>query len=321
MQAYYPEGILTDTPENTELTASLAGLEYAMANRKIVEGRAVLCDEDLTLHIDFGTCRGIMPADEVLLRRADEARKDIAVISRVGKPLSAMVTGFEKRGGETVALLSRRLAQEECRREYLSALRPGDLIRARVTHLEPFGAFLDIGCGIVSLLTVDCISVSRISHPRDRLWVGMDLTVAVKSIDPFSGRIYTTLRELLGTWQENAARFSVGQTVTGVLRSVEPYGIFVELAPNLAGLAEPHSEKHAADLRTQIGRGAAVYIKSILPERMKIKLVLIDTGFPPPRPKELSYFIDLPDTAHLSSWTFSPPESPKQIKTDFDAGI
>ncbi len=318
MHAYYPEGILSETQENSELTSSLTGLEFAMANRRVVEGRATLCDEDLTLHVDFGSCRGIMPPDEVLLRRADEARKDIAVISRVGKPLAAVVTGFEKRGGETVAVLSRRLAQQDCRREYLAELRPGDLIPARVTHLEPFGAFLDIGCGIVSLLTVDCISVSRISHPRDRLWVGMDLTVVVKSVDPLTGRIYTTLRELLGTWQENAARFAVGQTVTGVLRSVEPYGIFVELAPNLAGLAEAHSEKHALDIRAQIGRGAAVYIKNILPERMKIKLVLIDTGFPPPRPRELPYFITLANTVHLSRWQYSPPESAKKIEIDFD---
>lgn len=318
MQAYYPEGLLMEKTENVELTASLSGLEFAMQNKTVVEGRAVLCDENLTLHVDFGSCRGIMPPDEVLLRRADEARKDIAVISRVGKPICAVVTGFEKRGGETVALLSRRLAQENCRRAYLSALCPGDLIPARVTHLEPFGAFLDIGCGIVSLLTVDTISVSRISHPRDRLWVGMDLTVAVKSIDPVSGRIYTTLRELLGTWQENAAHFSIGQTVTGILRSVEPYGIFVELAPNLAGLAEPRNEKFASDLRAQIGRGAAVYIKSILPERMKIKLVLIDVGFPAPRPKELAYFVDPSAVTHLSRWVYSPPESPKQVFTNFE---
>lgn len=318
MQAYYPEGFLLETAENRELTGSLSGLEFAMQNRRIVEGRVTLCDEDLTLHVDFGVCRGILPADEVLLRRADEPRKDIAVISRVGKPVSVLVTGFEKRGGETVALLSRRLAQQECRREALANLRPGDLLRARVTHLEPFGAFLDIGCGIVSLLTVDTISVSRISHPRDRLWVGMDLTVAVKSIDPFSGRIYTTLRELLGTWQENVARFSVGQTVTGVLRSVESYGIFVELAPNLAGLAELHSEKQAADLRAQIGRGAAVYIKSILPERMKIKLVLIDVGFPAPRPRDLIYYID-PSVGRLSRWVYSPPACRKVVETDFEA--
>ena len=319
MQVYLPEGTLLATPENRELTATVAGLERAISTRRVVEGMATLCDEDLTLHVDLGGIPGVIPAEEVLLRRSDEARKDIAVISRVGKAVAARVVALEHRSSGTVAVLSRRLAQEDCRREFLSHLRPGDLIPARVTHLEPFGAFLDIGCGMVSLLSVDCISVSRISHPRDRLSVGMDLTVAVKSVDPFSGRIYTTLRELLGTWEENASRFSVGQTVTGILRSVEPYGAFIELAPNLAGLAEIHGEKHAVELRAQIGRGAAVYLKSILPERMKIKLVLIDSGFPAPRPKALPYFVDPVATLHLSAWVYSPRESKKLVETRFDA--
>lgn len=319
MQEYFPEGTLLETAENRELTSSLAGLERAMATRRVVEGVVVRCDEDLTLHVDLCGTHAVIAADEVLWHRADEVRKDIAVLSRVGKAVAARVVGFEHRGDETVAVLSRRLAQEDCRREYLSSLRAGDLIPARVTHLEPFGAFLDIGCGMVSLLSVDSISVSRISHPRDRLSVGMDLTVAVKSVDPLDGRIYATLRELLGTWKENASLFSVGQTVTGILRSVENYGVFVELAPNLAGLAEVHGEKHAAELRAQIGRGVSVYIKNILPERMKIKLVLIDSGFPAPKPKSPRYFIDCSSIAHLSSWVYSPPEARKLVETRFDA--
>ncbi len=47
------------------------------------------------------------------------------------------------------------------------------------------------------------------------------------------------MRELLGTWQENAARFRAGQTVTGVVRTVTDYGAFIALTPNLCGLAEP----------------------------------------------------------------------------------
>ena len=66
---------------------------------------------------------------------------------------------------------------------------------------------------LVSLLSVDCISVSRIDHPRARLYVGMELRVAVKMIDTAHSRLYVTLRELLGTWEQNVARFAVGETV------------------------------------------------------------------------------------------------------------
>jgi RecJ-like exonuclease len=61
----------------------------------------------------------------------------------------------------------------------------------------------------------------------------------------------------------------------GRVRSIESYGIFVELAPNLAGLAELRGNV-GTPVRTAVGDLAAIYIKSILPERMKVKLVIID---------------------------------------------
>ena len=80
-----------------------------------------------------------------------------------------------------------------------------------------------------------------------------------------------TLKELLGTWEENAALFSAGETVPGIIRSIETYGIFVELTPNLTGLAELKEG-------VSVNENAAVYIKSIIPERMKIKLVILDSS-------------------------------------------
>ena len=73
----------------------------------------------------------------------------------------------------------------------------------------------------------------------------------------------------VGVQREAEHLLEIGQTVAGVVRSVEDYGIFVELAPNLAGLAELKDGVVA-------GQTAAVYIKNIIPERMKIKLVIID---------------------------------------------
>jgi small subunit ribosomal protein S1 len=197
-------------------------------------------------------------------------------------------------------------------------LAAGDILTARVTHLEPFGAFVDIGCGVPSLLSVDCISVSRISHPRDRLACGMTIPVIVKCINRESERIYVTLRELLGTWEENAAAFDAGQTVTGIVRSVESYGVFVELAPNLAGLAEV-GEEEAAILRSKIGQSVAVYIKSILPERMKVKLVLIDACCSTPASRTpLHFFIDASETKHITRWRYSPSRSPRMIESVFE---
>ena len=318
IDSYKPEGALYFSPENQAALATLSGLERAMQNGTVVEGIATLCDSDLRLHVDLKCAHGILDPDEAVFYRAGESRKDIAIVSRVGKPIAVRILSIERRGEETIAHLSRKKAQEDCIRHYLSTLRPGDLIDAKVTHLENFGAFLDIGCGVTSLLSVDCISVSRISHPRNRLSVGESITVAVKSNDPESGRIYMTLRELLGTWEENASTFEVGQTVTGIIRSVEQYGVFIELTPNLAGLSEVRSEEHANAMRQLIGKPASVYIKSIIPERMKIKLVIIDAEDCTPIPQKLSYFIDKNCTSHLSHWVYSPACASKCIETIFD---
>ena len=199
----------------------------------------------------------------------------------------------------------------------METARPGDISEARVTHLENYGAFVDIGCGIASLLSIDCISVSRITHPGDRLACGMYISVAIKAIDRTLYRIFVTLKELLGTWEENAARFKPGETVMGRVRSIESYGIFVELTPNLAGLAELRGSA-GGPVRTAVGDLAAVFIKSILPERMKVKLVIIDS-YPcdePPEPPK--YFVDTATTTHITRWEYSPVSSPRLIETVFE---
>ena len=313
---YLPEGLLFDTRANCEALATPATIERAMAQGMILEAPATLCDSDLTLHVDLGCMRGYIPREEALWCREGEAIKDIAILTRVGKHVCFIVTGFRTIEGERVAMLSRRAAQAQCMTHFFDTAREGDLIEARVTHLEPYGAFVDIGCGVCSLLCIDCISVSRITHPRERLSTGMYLWVAIKSIDRETGRVFVTLKELLGTWEENAAAFRVGETVTGRVRSIESYGIFVELAPNLAGLAELRGSGNEL-IEAHVGDLAAVYVKSILPERMKVKLVIIDAYASPEVPRVPRYFVDTKTVAHLSHWVYSPPLCERRIETIF----
>lgn len=315
---YKPEGLLFGTAQNRELLAlGRIGLERALSLGLILESTALLCDGDMNLHVDLRGMVGIIPREEVCYNKNGEETKDIAIITRVGKPVCFKVTEIIERDGSVCAILSRREAQIECMNHYLSDLIPGDIICSRVTHLDSFGAFVDIGCGIIALMSVDCISVSRFSHPKDRLYNGMVTHTVIKSIDHEKGRIFVTMRELLGTWEENAAMFSPGQTVAGIIRSVESYGIFVELAPNLAGLAELREDVGLFNSSELIGRTAAVYIKSIIPERMKIKLVLIDSYKSETDVPKLKYFTDFDNVTHIDYWRYSPESCSKKIETIF----
>ena len=314
--SYCPEGYLFGTRENREYISSRAGLERAKNEGRILEATALLCDSKMRLHVDLYGTVGIIDKCEAVYCIDSAEVKDIAVITRVGKPVCFKVMGFAVENGKEIAILSRREAQKECLSMYLNDLIPGDIVPAKVTHLDSFGAFVDIGCGIVSLLSIDCISVSRISHPSDRLCVGDKIFTVIKSIDHNTGRIFVSMRELLGTWLENAAEFEVGQTVAGIVRSVENYGVFVELTPNLAGLAEIREGTSDADI-ARIGEYAAVYIKSILPDRMKIKLVLIDSYGGSAPSQKLKYYVDCNSVSHLDRWRYSPPEAVKTIETMF----
>jgi small subunit ribosomal protein S1 len=314
---YTSEGSLLGTKGNREYIGSKAGLFRAMCEGKILEGTALLCDSRMRLHVDLGDMVGIIDKSEAVYNYDGKQTKDIAVITRVGKPVCFKVMGFAVEDGKEIAILSRRAAQQECLDTYLDELRSGDIIEAKVTHLDNFGAFVDIGCGIASLLSIDCISVSRISHPSDRLRVGEQIYTVIKSIDRDSGRIFVSMRELLGTWEQNAAQFEVGQTVAGIIRSIESYGVFVELAPNLAGLAEIREGSSDADV-AKVGEYAAVYIKSILPDRMKIKLVLIDSYHGATPSPQIKYFVDCKATSHIDTWRYSPSCSHKVIESNFE---
>ena len=192
---FYPEGHRIETTQNRLRTASLFALAEAAKSQDILEGKAVVCDAAHNLIVELGEgLRGIIPREEGALGIREGTTRDIAIISRVNKPVCFVVTGFETRDGAVMPVLSRRAAQQRCSDEWLCRLVPGDVIDARITHLEPFGAFADIGCGIASLLPIDAISISRISHPRDRFSVGQKIRAVVRARDP-EGRIALSHKE------------------------------------------------------------------------------------------------------------------------------
>ncbi len=304
--SFLPEGYYEQNAQNIKFLSSFSALEEAKSTQRILQAKVICCDAQHNLHVDLGIMRGIIPRQYGALGIEDGKIRDIALISRVGKSVCFTVTNLlYDHDNKPYALLSRSHAQQICMDNYIHKLIPGDIIDATITHLDSFGAFCDIGCGIIALLPIDAISVSRISHPKDRFVTGQKIKVAIKSIT-CDGRITLTHKELLGTWQENVAELTSGQTVSGIVRSIEDYGIFIELAPNLAGLAEPKENVFT-------GQTAGVYIKSIIPEKMKIKLIIIDS-FGDAVPPKLNYFLQ---DGHIDRWQYSPSESTKVIETDF----
>ena len=304
MQTFRTEGNYRDASR-----LSIAELRVAAASGEILQATALAFDTRRQLRFDLGGVRGVMPFAACAEGADTGAVRDIAVLTRVGRATCFVIESLDEDAeGRPLCRLSRARAQQMCREEYLDGLEPGDILPCAVTHIESFGAFCDVGCGISALLPIDCMSVSRISSPAARVTVGQQILCAIRSRDS-QGRFVLTIRELLGTWAENAAAFTPGETVVGIVRSVEDYGTFVEIAPNLAGLAES-----CPDLRP--GQAVSVYIKSILPEKMKIKLVIVNRALGQSHRFDLHYFLT---EGHIDRWVYSTPESKKQIVTEFAA--
>ncbi len=307
MTEYKPEGALISTAANISALKSHSALQDAFNLGKILEARVSSCDTEHNLIVDLGCMMGIIPREEAAIAVDGGEIRDIAIISRVNKPTCFKITGFsEKEDGTVYALLSRKQVQEECKVKYIDRLVCGDIIPVCITRLEPFGCFVDIACGLISMIPIDYISVSRISHPSDRFVNGQRIYAVVKSIEE-NGKITLSHKELLGSWLQNVENFKIGETVSGIIRSVEDYGIFVELTPNLAGLAEPKEN-------VKIGQQASVYIKNIIPEKMKIKLNIIDSFDADYVVKEPKYYFE---GDHIDKFTYSPAVSNKLIEAYF----
>lgn len=146
----------------------------------------------------------------------------------------------------------------------------GEILEGTVKNIRPFGAFVEMNNGVVGLLHIEDISISRIKSPEERFKVGQNIKVMIKSIDKQLNRIELTHKELLGTWDDNIVSYQEGEKVQGIVKETEKQknGIFIELKPNLVGLAE-YKEGY------EYGQTVDVYIKKIVKDKKKIKLLIV----------------------------------------------
>ena len=117
---------------------------------------------------------------------------------------------------------------------------------------------------------IEDLSIARIKTPYERLNIGQKVQVVVKSIDRNNGKVILSYKDTLGSWEDNAKRFTAGTKTKGIIRETEKNknGIFIELTPNLVGMAE-YQEGY------QYGQDVDVYIKKIDREKKKVKLLIV----------------------------------------------
>lgn len=236
----------------------------------IFQGIVEKCDEDYNLHIKMNDgISGIIPREEVEALNLDE--NGLPKINLcTGKVHKFVQFKIKEKDGDNY-ILSRKEAQEEVLNSVKYDLEEGQIVNGIVKNITSYGAFVDIGGGIVGLVHIEDLSVARIKTPFERIKIGQKLNIMVKSIDRSLGRVNLSYKEQFGSWEENASNFFVGKKTKGIVRETEKNknGIFIELTPNLVGMVE-----YVPGLK--YGEKIDVEIKKIDYDKKRIKLNILN---------------------------------------------
>lgn len=260
-----PEGWIN---EKLDLNKEL--LEDYIHSGKTLQGIVAQCDEEYNLHVKLGkNLEGIIPRNEVEAINLEQGNLPKVNLC-TGKVHKFVQFKVKEVSPESIAILSRRQVQEEALNWVKNDLQEGQEVVGIVKSIKPYGAFVEIGGGIVGLVHIEDISVARIKTPFERLKIGQKVKIVVKSIDRNTGKIMLSYKQVLGTWEDNAKKFVQGTQVKGIVKETEKNknGIFIELAPNLVGMAE-YKEGFS------YGERVEVYIKKIDESKRKIKLSIL----------------------------------------------
>lgn len=263
-------------PEGWEKeTVSLAKEEtkYMMEKGEILQGIVEKCDEYGNLQVKLGEgMLGIIPREEVeaINLGQDGLPKENLCTGKVHKYVQFKIKDIDE---NQTPVLSRKEVQKEALTHIKQDLQIGQRVNGIVKNITPYGAFIEIGGGVVGLVHIEDLSVARIKTPFERIKIGQKLNFVVKSIDREQGKFSLSYKENFGTWEENAKKFEVGKTVRGIIRETEKNrnGIFVELTPNLVGMAEYQEG-------LTYGEPVQVAIKKIDYEKKKIKLIITSSN-------------------------------------------
>lgn len=265
-QKFIPEGWY----RNRKIINSNA-LENAIKTQEILEAKVVKCDSDYNLLLQFEDDKvGIINRNEIELmgQKNDSEIKENISTSKINRYVQFKVKGIDEKTNNYI--LSRKDVEKDAIKWIKDDVKEGSILKGIVKSIQPYGAFVEIGGGVVGLIHIEDMSVARIKSPKERLHIGQKINIMVKSIDKEQEKIILTYKELLGTWEENVKDIQEGTTIVGKAREVEKSknGIFIELKPNLVGLAEYKDG-------IEYGQNVNVYVKKIIPEKKKIKLIIV----------------------------------------------
>ncbi len=144
-------------------------------------------------------------------------------------------------GNKLKSVVSRRDYLEkkikENKEKFFSTVKVGDVVEGVAKSFTSFGAFIDLG-GFDGLLHLNDMSWGHVSRPRDYVKKGEKIRLRLINIDPETKKINLSLKHMQqDPWASFEENFKVGDVVTAPVTKMTTFGVFIEIAPGIEGLA------------------------------------------------------------------------------------
>jgi small subunit ribosomal protein S1 len=245
-------------PENkdgiAELSLRQAGqervwqtLKEKMESKEVIRAKILEANKG-GLMVEINNVMGFLPVSQLSLEhypRVEDGDKNriLGVLqSYIGQPFDVQIITADS--AEEKLIVSEKAVFEKEMENRLGQLKIGMVVEGTITGVVDFGAFVKFG-DMEGLVHISELAWQRIENPKDIVKVGQKVTAKVISID--KGRVSLSIKQLQeDPWLEAVKKYQIGQTVSGKVAKVMPFGVFVELDKDIQGLCHIMELSHEA---------------------------------------------------------------------------
>jgi small subunit ribosomal protein S1 len=259
---------VVETEFSAEREALLENLQEGQVVKGIVKNLT-----DYGVFVDLGGIDGLLHITDMAWKRV----KHPSEIVNVGDEIDVKVLKFDRERNR-VSLGIKQLGQDpwaDLARRYPSGTR----LFGKITNIADYGCFVEIEEGVEGLVHVSEMDwTNKNVNPSKVVHIGQEVEVMVLDIDEERRRISLGIKQCFpNPWDEFAATHNKGDRVTGSIKSITDFGIFIGLDGGIDGLIhlsdiswnEPGEE---AVRKYQKGDDIEAVVLSVDPERERISL-------------------------------------------------
>ena len=187
---------------------------------------------DYGAFVDLGGIDGLLHITDMAWKRI----KHPSEVVEVGQEVTVKVLKFDKERNR-VSLGLKQLGEDPWL-AIMNRYPKGSIVKARVTNLTDYGCFAEIAEGVEGLVHVSEMDhTNKNIHPSKVVQIGDEVDVMVLEVDEERRRISLGIKQTRANpWEEFAKAHDKGEKVSGTIKSITDFGIFIGLPGGIDGL-------------------------------------------------------------------------------------